>query len=352
MTPNAFLQQLKKGPPAAAYLLVGDELFHRDHCRKALIQAVLGDAAAGDGPPEGLIEHDLAERSLAAMLDDARTVSLFSPKRLIVGYRAEAALPKRLGSDSEPGAEDLARYLTNPSSGVVLLFESTRFNWADRDDKARNERVVKFFSAVKQTVELQRFGPGEALSTAATLAKRAGLNIENDALADLVEILGADMARIASNIEKLALYAGGQRRIGGSEIEMLVPEARQSGMFEFSDALAGNDRQRALELLDTLAKSGSYWPIQISLLAGLFRQALAAKEQGARSQGDVTRVFGKLGIRVWPARARQAGQMASRFSQPQLEKALCLLSEADRDLRRERPDDRIVMEQLVIGMTN
>jgi hypothetical protein len=37
---------------------------------------------------------------------------------------------------------------------------------------------------------------------------------------------------------------------------------------------------------------------------------------------------------------------------PQLEKALCLLSDADRDLRRERPDDRIVMEQLVVGMTN
>jgi DNA polymerase-3 subunit delta len=352
MTPKAFLQQIKKGPPAAAYLFVGDELFYRDHCRKALIQAALGEDAAAEGPPEGLIEHDLAERSLAALLDDARTISLFSPKRLIVGYRAEAALPKRLGSGSDPGEEDLDRYLKNPSSGVVLLFESTRFNWADRDDKAKNERVVKYFSAVKQTVELQRFGSGEALSEAGRQAKKAGLQIENDALSDLVEILGADMARVASNIEKLALYAGGERTIGSADIEALVPEARQSGMFEFSDALAGNDRQRALELLDTLAKSGSYWPIQISLLAGIFRQALAAKEQGARSQGDVTRVFGKLGIRVWPARARQVSQIASRFSQPQLEKALCLLSDADRDLRRERPDDRIVMEQLVVGMTN
>jgi DNA polymerase III delta subunit len=88
MTPKAFLQQVKKGPPAAAYLFVGDELFYRDHCRKALIQAALGDDAAAEGPPEGLIEHDLAERSLAALLDDARTISLVSPKRLIVGYRA------------------------------------------------------------------------------------------------------------------------------------------------------------------------------------------------------------------------------------------------------------------------
>lgn len=351
MTPKAFLQQIKNGPPAAAYLFVGDELFHRDHCRKALIQAALGDDAGIDGPPEGLIEHDLAERSLAALLDDARTISLFSPKRLIVGYRAEAALPKRLAGGSDPGEEDLARYLKNPSSGVVLLFESTRFNWADRDEKPKNERVVKYFSAVRQTVELQRFGPGEALTEAGRQAKQAGLRIENGALADLVEILGADMARIASNIEKLALYAGGERTIGSADIEALVPEARQSGMFEFSGALAGNDRQRALELLDTLAKSGSYWPIQISLLAGLFRQALAAKEQGARSQGEVTRAFGRLGIRVWPARAVQVSQIASRFSQPQLEKALCLLSEADRDLRRERPDDRIVMEQLVVAMT-
>ena len=75
------------------------------------------------------------------------------------------------------------------------------------------------------------------------------------------------------------------------------------------------------------------------------------KESGARNAGEVTRLFQRLGLPVWPARAQQALDTAGRFSRPQLERAMTLLFEADRDLRRERPDDRIIMERLVWALT-
>ena len=348
MTPKQFFQTIPKCSLAAGYLFLGNELFYRDRCRRVLLRAVLGeDAQSGH---EGLTEFDLAEQPLHKLIDDARTFSLFADKRLIVGCNAEAALPRNLAASS-PDAAALSRYFEKPTPGVVVLFESTRYDWSDRDDKARLERMQKYFSAVPETIKFERFTAGEALAAAQVLARRLNLTIETEVLSELVEMLGNDVARLSNDLEKIALYAEGGREITRTDIELLVPEARQRGMFEFSDALAHKNRQQALDILDTLALSGEHWPVQLSLLAGLFRQALAAKEQRARSVPDVMRIFNHHNIRIWPARAKQIVEIARQFSQAELERAVGAMFEADRDLRRERPDDRVIMEQLVVNLT-
>jgi DNA polymerase III delta subunit len=54
---------------------------------------------------------------------------------------------------------------------------------------------------------------------------------------------------------------------------------------------------------------------------------------------------------MWGSRAEQVYQTVSKFTPPQLERALKLISQADRGLRDARPDDRIVMERFVLDLT-
>ena len=355
MKPKPFLASLGHSAPAPAYLFLGNEGFFRDRCRQALVEAVLGGRDPEGGPPEGLIEIDLSEQPLSRLLDEARTLSLFAPRRLLIGLNAEAVLPKRVAARSggrSSHTDPLADYLADPVTGVALLFEATRYDWNDRGDKAKLERVAKFYSAVPATVELTRLTPQEAVSAATQLAKELQLNIQRPILSELVEMMGNDMARLGNELEKLALYAVDGQEITAQDLETLIPEARQRGVFEFSDALARKNRLQALDVLETLASSGEYWPMQVNLLAGLFRQALAAKEAGTRSSAELIRQFQQSAVRMWPSRARQVLDMARRFSQDELEGALISLFQADRDLRRERPEDRIIMEQLVVRLTS
>jgi DNA polymerase-3 subunit delta len=348
MKPKALLSQLEKGP-AAGYLFLGNELYFRDRCRQALIQAVLGEAA---GSGEGLIEFDLKEQPIGKLLDEARTFSLFASARLIIGSNAEVALPRRVTSKGDsPEAAPLAAYFRDPTPGVTILLECRRYDWNDREEKEKLERVAKFYSAVPQTLELAPLTASEALALSQRVAKNCSLDVAPDLLAELVEMLGNNMARLSADLEKLALYLGGGRAVTQQDLEVLIPEARQSGVFELTDALAGKDRSRALHLIDTLAKTGEYWPLQLSMLARLFRQALAAKEQGARAVPQITRLFQSQGAPMWPARARQILEVGQKFSRLELERALIALFHADRDLRRERPNDRIIIEQLVVEMT-
>lgn len=349
MKPKALLTQLDKGRPAAGYLFLGNELFFRDRCRRALIKAVLGDTA---DPGEGLIEFDLKDEPLDKLLGEARTLSLFASSRLIIGLNADAALPRRVTTrGGSPETAALETYFKDPTPGVTLLLECRRYDWNDREDKAKLERVAKFFAAVPQTVELAPLSASEAMSLSQRIASYHKLDIAPDLLAELVEMLGNDMARLSADLSKLAMYIGGQRAVTRDDVEVLIPEARQSGVFELTDALAQKDRSRALALVDTLAKTGGYWPLQLNMLARLFRQALAAKEQGARAVPQITRLFQAQGAPMWPARARQILEVGQKFSRRELERALIGLFRADRDLRRERPNDRLIIEQLVVDMT-
>lgn len=307
---------------------------------------------------EELLEVDLKEQPLSRLIDEARTPSLFADARLVIAKNAENVLPRGGGSRENPNRALLNAYFADPSPGVVVLIEATRFDGRDRDGKAGLERTAKFFSAVPETVEFKMLTSQEAVKIAEILAGRWNLAIENSVLVDLVEMLAGDAVKIENNLQKLALYAASKSAgdaapaaISSRDIELLVPEARQSGLFEFSDALARRDRRRALELLDTMSKAGAYWPMQLNLIAGLFRQALAANELRLRNGGAVGSKLGSYGIRLWPARARQVAEMASRFSGKELERALVSLAEADRELRSSNPGDRIIMEHLVVRLT-
>jgi DNA polymerase-3 subunit delta len=352
MTPDQFLTRLAKNGPEPAYLFLGPEAYERDRCRRALLEAVL--------PPEerenGYSRHDLDRMPLAGAIDDARALSLFAPKRIIWLGRAEAALPRGRAAeaDDEPegsgDAEALASYLEEPTPGVVLVIDAARYEF-DGEDKARLERVAKFYSAVPATVEFRPFTPEAARALARKLAREAGLQLGLAELALLLEATGGDASRIAVEIEKLRLFAGTARKITAEDLAALVPDAQATNIFALVAALGRGDRRRALELLDMLSRAGEYMPLALTFLATQFRMALVAREAGLRGAGQIQAHFNELGARIWPERARQIDQTVEAFPKAHLERAVQKVFEADRSLRDARPDDRVVMEEMILALT-
>jgi DNA polymerase III subunit delta len=348
VSPAQLLARVKKGTVPPALLLLGPESYQRRQLKEALAATV---------PESALTQHDLSGMSLAEVLDDARSLSLFSNERLIWVLNAEAALPRVRSSDDESGelpaagdAAALAAYVKDPTPGVVLVFEASRFDF-EGDDKRKLDRVARYYAAIPDMVELRRFDQHAARQEAELLARRAGFSIGPEALDLLVESLGADIARIAVEIEKLALYAAG-RAISAADIAALVPDARAGNVFGLVNALGRRDRARALEILDTLVREGEYLPLALAFLSTQFRMALVAREAGLKSPSQIQQHFTRLGMPMWGSRAEQVYQTAAKFGKPQLERAIGLIFEADRGLRDARPDDRIVMEQFVLKLTD
>jgi DNA polymerase-3 subunit delta len=363
MSPAQFLGAMKKGVLSPAYLFLGAEGYDRRRCKQALLETHLSP----EEREEGLMHYDLSRTPVAEVVDDARSLSLFASKRLIIAGSAEAVLPKGARAASSDADEDeesgpststvagsdvasLVEYLRNPTPGTVILFEATRFA-LEGDDKKKAERVAKLYSSIRDVVELAPYSPDDARREAQSIAKRLGVTLEPSTLELLVEALGADIARIDTELEKLSLLASG-RAITPDDIQTMVPDARSSTIFALVNALGRRDRVRSLAVLDTLCREGEYLPLALAFLSSQFRQALIAREANLRSPQQIIGHFNKLGIQIWSTRADQVNQTATRFSREQLERGIQLIFETDRNLRSAHPDDRITMEHFVVKLTS
>jgi DNA polymerase III subunit delta len=356
MSPAQFLARVKKNELPPACLFIGLEAYNRRRCTDAL----LAWAKAAGIDPEW---HDAGQMPLAAIVDDARSMSLFASERLVFVRNAEAAMPRASKAaaaspdddESDEGASGsatpgdvglLEAYVKSPTPGVTLVFEATRWDF-EGDDKAKCDRARKYYAAIPEVIEFRRFTVDEARGELDRMAKAKNVRLDPAAAEALVEALAADVGRISVELEKLSLYG---KPITADELPLLVPDARQSTIFSLVAALGRRDRAAALSTLAALVREGEYLPLALTFLAGQFRMALVAKEANLRGAMGVQGHFQKAGVPMWGSRAEQVWQTASKFSKEQLERGLKLIFEADRDLRSARPDDRVIVENFVVRL--
>ena len=84
MTPAQFIARVKRNEIPPVCLFLGQEGYNRRLCREALIASL---QLASE-------QYDASETALAAIVDDARALSLFASERLIFVIGAEAAMPR------------------------------------------------------------------------------------------------------------------------------------------------------------------------------------------------------------------------------------------------------------------
>jgi DNA polymerase III subunit delta len=345
MTPEQFIASLRGKQPEPVYLFLGPEAYTRERCRRALLDSVLPTSEAREN---GLTRHDLDEVSVTEVIDDARAMSLFAADRVILARSAEAALPRGDAAAAQP--EELAGYIANPTPGVVLVFDCSRFSF-DNDDKTKLQRVQKFYGAIRNVVEFPALDVAAARRLAGTTAKQSGLRIGEDELDLLVDVLDADATRIEVELEKLAAYAGKEREVRADDIWALVPNARAATIFSLVAAIGRGDRPGSLDALDMLTREGEYLPLVLTFLGTQFRLALAAKEAGLNNAGQIQAHFARQGIQIWRGRAEQVAETLRAFPVERLRNGVAKIYATDKALRDTRPDDRTVMEQFILSLT-
>ena len=353
LNPDQFLARVAKQPLLSAYLFLGPEGYYRRICKDALLSRAL----SGEARQDGLTQIDLEETTIAQVLDDARSLSLFASERVIWVTSAELALPRRMTASNEDENESdkssdaiLSGYLKAPTPGTTLVFECSRFDFSG-DDKQKLDRVQKFYAPLPATVEFRPLTPESSRYLAQNLAKQHKLKLGGAELATLLDACAGDANRLSSEIEKLSLFVGETGSVTADDLRTLVPNAAQSTIFSLVNALGKRDRAGALRSLDILVREGEYLPLALTFLSTQFRLALAAKESQVSSLQQAQAFFAKLGVRMWRDRAEQIVGTASAFTTEHLNKAVTLIYETDKKFREGYKDDRLVMETLILALT-
>ncbi len=352
-----------------AYVLAGDEIFLLDRCRATVIKAFV----PADLRDFCLSDLDLANTSIFEVLDRAQTPSLMSPFQVIF-IRNVRQLYTRGAKKEEFAALD--RYFQSPNPQALLLFIAdflripSDARRMELDDKNRFERLTETLGEHCGIVELARVDEEDAMRWAVTTALQSDIRLEPDAARELIDALGADMMLVASELEKLLLYAsdrtgipadrstsvGLRGKITLGDVETMVLAAKQRSLYELTDAISARDRVRALALLHGLLNSSDAGEDSaighLYMLARTFRQMLVILEKNVRDSRAIWQALWQ-GFRMPPFAADDLIRQARRYkSRRELTRALRLVARADLELRSSPPDKRLVLERLVYELAS
>jgi DNA polymerase III subunit delta len=350
-----FVAEVSGDARRAGYVLLGDEAFLYETCRRGVLKALVPN----DFRDFCLHDLDLGDTSIFEALDMAQTPSLMAPFQVFY-LRNVQKLYGRGNKKEEFAAIDA--YFRRPNPQALIIFVADHVTLPqdirrmDMTDKERAERIRETLGDVCGVVELQRVSEDDAVQWVVGEAKAKGVTFSDDAARELVDALGAEMLQIQSEVEKLLLFAGatGSASVDVGDVETMVAAAKQRSLHELTDAISLKDAPRALALLQGLLNAsdgGEDAAIgHVFTLAKTYRQLLVLNEKQVKDQRAMWQVLWP-GFRVAPFAADALIAQARRYrDRGELTRGLRLIAKADVELRSSPPDKRLVLERLVMRL--
>ena len=281
---DALLKQIKQGQFLPVYFLQGDEPYNIDVVADALEAAVL-PAAERSFNQSIIYGKDV---DVAAVLGAAKQFPMMAERRLVLVKEAQSIADL----EAEKSWPLLEAYLKKPLISTVLVF---CYKHKTLDSRKKLGKLLAGKDA-----------PGTALMTSKKLYDNAvpqwlaanvrarGLTITGQATAMLAEYIGADLARLANELDKLALNLKPQQAIDEDLVQRLVGISKDYNIFELQKALIQRDVLKANRILTYFAANPKNNPIipNLTLLFGFFSKLLVLHQAGPNPNDGVYKSLG------------------------------------------------------------
>lgn len=276
LTPAALRTQIASGSIGPLYALVGE-----DDAEKA---AVAGEFT--EMVDEGLRAFNVdrlygGDADVDDLVQASATLPMMAPRRLVIVVEAEKLLiPKRESKAAEEEQERLEAFLADPPSHATVVFVCGPLD--------QRRRVVKRLIQEAQVVNCGTIGDeADAERWVKTRAAGMGTPLDGGAVRALVRRTGLDLVRLRAGLERLALYAMGQKSISAEDVRQAVPAAPETqAEFGIANAISRNNAAEALHELHLALDAGA--PPYFVL--GQLRSA-AEKLPPPRLRGGIDAVF-------------------------------------------------------------
>ena len=282
----------------------------------------------------GLFTADAAQVSAADVLDELRTVPFLTAKRIVVLKNADQFISKN--------RDLLEKYFENPCpTGIFVLTVSS---WPSRTKLAQKLPQVGKLIDVKEPKSWQL--PGRLAEYA---SDAHGKKLNKDAAELLIELVGDELTRLYSELDKLALFTDNEKTISVAHVESLIGHNRMYGAFEVIDAVtAGETAEAVARLRNMFAEDKTAEFKVVGAFAFHFRKMYNAKallEKGL----SISAVAGAL--RVWSNKEGFFRQL-DRVTLRQLAENLQELAWIDYAMKTGQTKAPVAMERLVLKLAS
>jgi len=325
-------RQIKGGVLARLYVVCGGEGYLKQHYAAQLCEAAVDEAF------RDFNFHRFEGKDL-----DLDTLAQATEAMPLMGERS-CVLVRDYPLESTNGDKDFLAFLQELPEHVTLVFWMDTVDFHPKKYKVLAEAV----NSVGHIAQFDAPDENQTLRIVAGGAKNRGCAIDQGTAQYFVECVGGDLNLLQNELDKLCAYAGGGN-LSRSQIDDVCVKSVDAKSFDMVKAVSAGNGTLALRLLDDLFRQKVAPQMLLgSLIANyvdIYRAFTAL--QAGRSAEAPARLFDYKGKAF---RLQNAGTMARRMQPPQVSRCLEILAQADRRLKNTGMDDRLVMEQCVIGL--
>lgn len=325
--------ELQKGRRRPVYVFTGKEEFLIDEA----VSRVRASMLSGQSRNVDFSGIHGPDASLEQVLDMADTASLFGGGRLVVVK--EAPYFGKGSQTADDTAKRLLDRLAEKDSPSCIIFCAPEFN--------RAKKGCKEIAASGALYVFDSLKPAALTSWLQERLASHGKTAPAGVLSLLVERVGRDMRRLASETDKLAAYLGARRELDEKSVLSVAARSIQGDIFALTDAVVYGATHKALLLLKDLLSAGEP-PLRIlAMLVRQFRLLGEALELVARGcdHHDLT-----SRLAIHPYAAEKLYAQARKTNEQTLSRAVDVLLQADLDIKRGRVDQTLALETVVVAL--
>lgn len=310
-TPAAVRKQIEADRPDSLYLLQGEDEVEKAalaHDFEGLVEEGLRAFNVESVHAGDITSGDKLADAVSSLVAAVRTMPMMSPRRLVMVFHADAMLvPKRESEAASRALEDLERLFKNPDPQTTLVLVAGTLD--------KRSRIYKLLAKQATLVECGSVeDQADAERWIRTRIAAAGVLIEPPAARLLAERCGTDVQRLRNDVDRLLLYALGQKTVTVAEVrEIAGPKALQDD-WGMANAIEAGDAKSALGQLALMLDAGA----------------------------PAEKLLGQLG---WLVRTK-----FPVVAPAGLRGAVDALFRTNLDLKRSAGDSRILLERLVVEL--
>lgn len=282
-TYEAIARDLKNRIYKPVYYLMGEESYYIDKISEYIAQTVLTD----EEKEFNLTVVYGSDTDVATIINAAKRYPMMAERQVVIVKEAQQL----------KNIEELVYYVQKPLQSTILVL-CHKNGTIDRRKKlaAEVEKVGVLFES-KKLKETQL--PGFITS----YLKRKSVDIEPKASEMMAEFVGADLNRMAGELDKLVItLPQGVTRVSPEQIELNIGVSKDYNNYELRSALVAKDVLKANKIIKYFEENPKTNPIQmtLSVLFGFFSNLMLAYYAPEKTEQGIA---AQLGLRSpWQAR--------------------------------------------------
>jgi DNA polymerase-3 subunit delta len=235
--------------------------------------------------------------------------------------------------------EAVTAYLADPVPGAVLALVANA--------PLRSDALARAVTPAGQVLTFDAPKPRDLPAWVRAQFEARGAAIDQEAARALVEIVGDELAALATEADKLATWAGG-RPLSKEDAEALATPAREATAWALTDAWGERDLAALLAACEAELERRDPFGVSTRLAAHV---GLVRNVQLQASEGVATRDIAKR-LKLHEFRVRKAVSHARNYSADELDAAVVRLAALDAAIKgASRLSGELVLTRTLIELT-